>query len=63
MRLLRVRDWRAYGLAAGTAGHGLATAQVLLLDETAGAFAGLAIGVNGVVTAVIVPPLAGWIMG
>lgn len=63
MRLVRVRDWRAFGLAAGTAGHGLATAQALLLDETAGAFAGLAIGVNGVVTAVVVPPLAGWIVG
>ena len=62
-RLLRITDWRARGLAAGTAGHGLATARVLLLHETAGAFGGLAIGLNGIVTAVIVPPMARWLIG
>jgi predicted murein hydrolase (TIGR00659 family) len=62
-RLLRVTDWRARGLAAGTAGHGLATARVLLLHETAGAFGGLAIGLNGIVTALLVPPLAHWLIG
>lgn len=63
MRLLAVTDWRAHGLAAGTAAHGLATARVLLLNETAGAFGGLAIGLNGIVTAVIVPPLAALLTG
>ena len=58
LRLLRVVDWRARGLAAGTAGHGLATARILLLDETAGAFGGLAIGLNGILTAILVPFLA-----
>ena len=62
-RLLSITDWRARGLAAGTAGHGLATARVLLLHETAGAFGGLAIGLNGVLTALIVPPLARWLLG
>ena len=62
-RLLRITDWRARGLAAGTAGHGLATARVLLLHETAGAFGGLAIGLNGVMTALIVPPMAQWLIG
>jgi predicted murein hydrolase (TIGR00659 family) len=58
MRLVGVTDWRAVGLAAGTAGHGIATAQVLLLSETAGAFGGLAIGLNGVLTAMLAPLLA-----
>lgn len=58
LRLVGVRDWRAIGLAAGTAGHGLATARMLVMSETAGAFGGLAIGLNGVVTAVLVPVLA-----
>lgn len=62
-RLLRITDWRARGLAAGTAGHGLATARVLLLHETAGAFGGLAIGLNGIVTALLVPPVARWLVG
>lgn len=63
MRLMRVSDWRARGLAAGTAAHGLATARILLLNETAGAFGGLAIGVNGILTALLVPSLARWIAG
>ena len=61
MRALQVLDWRAQGLAAGTAGHGLATARMLLVNETAGAFGGLAIGLNGVLTAVLVPVLASFI--
>jgi predicted murein hydrolase (TIGR00659 family) len=58
MRGLRVLDWRAQGLAGGTAGHGLATARLLLVNETAGAFGGLAIGLNGIFTAILVPLLA-----
>lgn len=62
-RVLRIDDWRARGLAAGVAGHGLATARVLMMNETAGAFGGLAIGLNGIVTALLVPPLARWLIG
>jgi putative effector of murein hydrolase len=58
LKTVRVPDWVARGLAAGTAGHGLATARILLLNETAGAFGGLAIGLNGIMTAIIVPLLA-----
>jgi predicted murein hydrolase (TIGR00659 family) len=57
LRLVRVQDWRARGLAAGTAAHGLATSQMLRLNETAGAFGGLAIGLNGVVTSLALPLL------
>ncbi len=62
-RLLRITDWRARGLSAGVAGHGLATARVLLVNDTAGAFGGLAIGLNGIATALLVPPLARWLLG
>lgn len=58
-RLLRVKDWRAQGLAAGTAAHGLATSRMILLNETAGAFGGVAIGLNGIVTSVALPLLVG----
>jgi predicted murein hydrolase (TIGR00659 family) len=61
LHLARVPDWVARGLAAGTAGHGLATARILQLNETAGAFGGLAIGLNGIVTAIIVPLLVSWL--
>lgn len=57
LRLARVKDWRAQGLAAGTAAHGLATARMLTLSQTAGVFGGVAIGLNGIVTSLIVPLL------
>jgi predicted murein hydrolase (TIGR00659 family) len=63
MKLAGVRDMRAQGLAAGVAGHGLATARMLLVSETAGAFGGLAIGLNGVITAMLVPLLATLLAG
>lgn len=50
-----VRDWEARGLATGIAAHGIGTAQMLTVNETAGAFAGLAIGLNGLFTAVALP--------
>ncbi len=56
-RLCRIRDWRAQGLAAGTAAHGIATARMLSLNQTAGVFSGLAIGLNGVATSLFLPIL------
>jgi predicted murein hydrolase (TIGR00659 family) len=63
MKLLRISDMRAQGLAAGTAAHGIATARLLLVSEVAGAFGGLAIGLNALVTALLVPLFAGWLAG
>jgi len=57
---LKIADPRARGVAMGTASHGIGTARALQENETAGAFSGLAMGLNGVVTAVLVPLLAGW---
>lgn len=54
-RLGRITDWRARGLAAGVAMHGLGTARMLTLDQTAGAFGGLAIGLNGLITSLFLP--------
>ena len=56
--LLKIRDQRARGLALGVASHGIGTARALQESETAGAFSGLAMGLNGVVTSVIVPLIA-----
>jgi predicted murein hydrolase (TIGR00659 family) len=55
--LLRVRDMRARGLAMGVAAHGIGTARALQVHPVAGAFAGLAIGLNGLATAVLLPLL------
>jgi len=50
-RLAGIRDRVATGLAVGTAAHGIGTARMLDEDRLAGATAGLAIGLNGLVTA------------
>lgn len=55
LNLLGITDWRARGLAIGTASHGIGTARALTVNETAGAFAGLAMGLNAFATALLLP--------
>lgn len=55
--LLRIRDWRARGLAIGTAAHGIGTARALQVNELAGAFSGIAMGLNALATAILLPIL------
>lgn len=58
MKVLRVTDPAAAGLAAGTSGSGIAMARVVHLGTVPVAFAGVAIGMNGLITAVLAPLLA-----
>ena len=62
LTLLRVRDWRARGLAIGVASHGIGTARAMQVNEVAGAFAGLAMGLNALATAVLLPLLWRWLL-
>lgn len=55
--LLRVRDMRARGLALGTASHGIGTARALSVNAEAGAFSALAMGLNALGTALLLPLL------
>lgn len=57
LQRLKVRDWRAHGLAAGVAGSGVAAAQVAGRSELAAAFAAVGIALNGLFTALMVPLL------
>jgi predicted murein hydrolase (TIGR00659 family) len=57
LNLARVKDWRARGLAMGTAAHGIGTARALAVNDTAGAFSGLAMGLNALATALALPLL------
>lgn len=59
LNALRIKDWRARGLAMGTASHGIGTARALQVNEVAGAFASLAMGLNGLATAVLLPVILG----
>jgi predicted murein hydrolase (TIGR00659 family) len=54
---LRITDKRARGFAAGVAAHGIGTARAFQVDPLAGTFAGIAMGLNALLTAVLVPLL------
>lgn len=45
------------GFAVGMSAHGIGTARAFQISETAGAFSALAMGLNGVVTSIVVPVL------
>jgi predicted murein hydrolase (TIGR00659 family) len=52
-----MKDWRARGFAMGVTAHGIGTARAFQVNEVAGTFAAIALGLNGVVTAILVPLL------
>ena len=64
MNALHIRDFAARGFAAGLAAHGIGTARAFQVDPLAGAFAGIALGLNGaltaIVTPIVLPPLLRW---
>lgn len=60
LNLLRIRDKRARGFATGTAAHGIGTARAFQVSETAGAFAGIGMGLNALLTALIAPIIIQW---
>lgn len=53
MNALRITDYAARGFAAGVASHGIGTARAFQVSEEAGTFAGIAMGLNGALTALI----------
>ena len=63
MNALKVTDWAARGFAAGLASHGIGTARAFSVHPVAGVFAGIAMGLNAVVTPAIVPALLPWLTG
>ncbi|MBN9584756.1 MAG: LrgB family protein [Afipia sp.] len=58
MNRLGITDFRARGFAAGLASHGIGTARAFQVDEVAGVFAGIAMGLNALVTSLLVPVFA-----
>ncbi len=57
--LLRIptdpQGWAARGFALGTAAHGLGAARALQVDPEAGAYAGMALGLQAILAAVLMP--------
>ena len=62
LRTLGLRDPVAKGFALGVGSHGIGTARAFEHSERAGAFSGLAMGLNGALTALVVPLIV-WLFG
>lgn len=59
---LRIQDPTVRGFALGTAAHGIGTARAFQENEESGAFAGLAMGLSALFSAVALPLVAGWLL-
>ena len=60
---LGVRDPAIRGFATGVTAHGIGTARAFQESEQAGAFAALAMGLNGLMTALLLPVVMPWVTG
>ena len=60
-RWLKVSDDAVAGFALGVAAHGIGTARAFQINETMGAFAALGMGLNGLLTALVLPGLISWV--
>ena len=57
---LGITNPMAKGLAMGTASHGIGTGRAVFMGDVAAAFAGLAMGLNGLATTIILPVIWTW---
>ncbi len=55
MNALKIKDFAARGFAVGIASHGIGTARAFQISPLAGTFAGIAMALNGALTAFLVP--------
>ena len=55
--VMKCNDPAVRGFALGTASHGIGTARAFQVSEQTGAFSALAMGLNGLLTAVLLPML------
>ncbi|MEL6914175.1 MAG: LrgB family protein [Pseudomonadota bacterium] len=62
MNLMRITDWRARGFSVGVASHGIGTARAFQVNPVAGAYAGIAMALNALLTSFIVPLLVRWML-
>jgi len=55
LQVMKCKDERIIGLALGVTSHGIGTAKAFQISELAGAFASLAMSLNGIAAAVLIP--------
>lgn len=57
---LRIPSWAARGFALGTASHGIGAARALQVNADAGAYAGIALGMQVVLASLLMPLVFAW---
>jgi len=55
LQRLRITSPIAQGLAMGTSSHGIGTGRAVYMSDVAAAFSGLAMGLNALISAVLIP--------
>jgi predicted murein hydrolase (TIGR00659 family) len=58
---LHIHDEKARGMALGVAAHGIGTAHAMQKSRVSGAFAAMAMALNGLLTAMLLPAIIGLI--
>ena len=60
MKLMKIKSPVAKGLALGASSHGIGTAAAIQMGAIEGALSGLAIGIMGLITSILLPLFSRW---
>lgn len=60
MKLMKIKSPVAKGLALGASSHGIGTAAAIQMGAIEGALSGLAIGIMGLITSILLPLFSHW---
>jgi putative effector of murein hydrolase len=58
---LRIRSWAVRGFALGTTSHGIGAARAIQVDQDAGAYAGIALGLQVLLASLLLPLAFRWL--
>jgi predicted murein hydrolase (TIGR00659 family) len=61
LNAVRSKAWWQRGFAIGTAAHGLGTSRAFSVNPEAGGYASLAMGLHGVIGAILIPLIVRWL--
>ncbi len=59
--LLRIDSWAVRGFALGTTSHGIGAARALQVHDDAGAYAGIALGLQVLLASLLIPLMFRWL--
>jgi len=63
MNALKIKPWWMRGTAIGVGAHGLGITRAFSINDEAGMYASMAMGMNGVLSAIALPTILGYMRG